>query len=305
MTDRANMTPDGRRPSKRPFALKSGAAWRGVGWAVRFGLVCAVLLIFALGRIEAQIGVFHNGSASSTSGRATISSFTVSGLPAVGDSYFIVGVSCFAGSSSGSCGTSITWGGSSSYSWTQIGSLVTTGNYRAVEMWQLRNPTGTGTIVVNTSNASNIATGVVLVGGVATSNPFGTFVGTHGSNNAPTAPAATTVVGDLVASAAGAYQTLCGSGSPPTGCTPGTTPPQTKQWELYSGTGSSNIAGLGSTAIATATSTTMSWSSSASNDWAIGAIPIHAAPPPARKGQVIVGRLTPIGGSAVPVMTVN
>jgi len=268
----------------------------GSWWVATLGVACALFLILRPGRLEAQIGVYYTNSVSSSSGSATISSFTVPSVPA-GDSYFIVGISCFASLNSSapycSGSTPLTWNSSTS-GWTVIGG-ATTSNFRAVDMWYFRNPSGTSSLAVSTS-ASKLVVGVVLVGGVNTGGPssaFGTFVETNGNSSSPAAPAATTVVGDLVVSAAGVYQTLCGSNSPPTGCTP--TSPQAQQWELYSSTSSSNIAGLGSTVVASTTSTTMSWSASSSNNWSIGAIPIHAAAvtAPTRKGQTIVGQLRP------------
>jgi len=282
----------------------------GSWWVATLWVACALLLIFASGRLEAQIQVtcLNSGNCSgfSTSGSVSIASLTVpsSGLPA-GDTYFIAGVSCFASSS---CGTSFTWTGTTTGSWTQIGSSIAD-NFRVAEIWYVKGPSGSSkTLTVATSGASKSVAGELFVAGVNTSTPFGTLAsannggGTSNNPNPITLSVTSTnglVSGDLVVVVGGFHQAICGGSSGNvTGCTANSSPAsETTQWEVLTSSSSSNVVGLGGTAIATSTSQTMGWNTSGTgNAWSIAAIPIHAqaaAAAPARKGQTIVGQLHP------------
>jgi hypothetical protein len=293
--------------------VKCGSSRRRAGWAMRLGLLCGLLLIFAPGRIEAQIQVTNLGSNFSTSTSTTIASFTVpsSGLPA-GDTYFIVGVSCGGGSSSNASACTnntpgnFVWGGSATGAWTQIGSRTST-DYRAVEIWQLKGPSGTGTLKVTATNAANVVAGVLFVAGVATSSPFGTFASSGGINNNvnPINQSVASTAGDLVVAVGGFWQTMCGSGTP--SCTPSAQATgEVTQWQLKTSTSTQNVVGLGGTALPAVASQTMGWAvSSTSQSWSIAAVPVHPLPASGRKGQTIVGRLDPIRGTVVPETRVN
>jgi hypothetical protein len=131
------------------------------------------------------------------------------------------------------------------------------------EMWRLGAPaSGTGTITVTVSAATNFVAGAISLSGVSQSTPIRTCA-TAISNTAGVSVTVNTNPNDLVVDVVTRNNNANlneGAG-------------QTKQWERQIGGNDSKVVGGGSTKpITTGTSTSMGWSTGSADNWVIVAV---------------------------------
>lgn len=296
---------------------------------LKIGVTLLLLAAAFASPVEAQVTFVSQATAATlTSSPGTLSGLTVSGSSTM----LLVGVSLFRSSSTTSPTVSgITWQGTALSQVCSNGSSNSTGNNTArFEIWSLANPAaGSGSVVITVSGTvTDFYAGAALFAGVGSLGTCNTTENGGGSGSSAS-------VNVTVPTNGAAFDTLAvNTQNGVTISAPSAA--QTSLWNLHTGTsaGAASYAGV-------VTSMSRSWSQNTSI-WAYGAVPLIPAPPKrrgqvvigsntqqrqpgsrawtlmanlvdergkaapsGRKGQIIVGRLTPIDGTLLSMNAVN